>query len=178
MSLEVKCWWRLSLPSQSPHLCGPATKQLQSSVVVEAYLCRCCIGPGDMGNCCWFVEGVSVEGGPAHPDDTYRGALQSEQTAGASWLLDHIDEEMGMKGNPYQPLTFNSVYPCSSWLWKVEVFALCIHSVGTLAKAFFPALNDYTYTCTSMQMTYRLYSYSLKVRIVSNVLQTLHICCL
>jgi len=51
--LEVKCWWRLPLPSQSPHQCGPATQQLQSSVLVEAHLCRCCIGPGDMGNCCW-----------------------------------------------------------------------------------------------------------------------------
>ena len=140
MSLEVKCWWRLSLPSQSPHLCGPATKQLQSSVVVEAYLCRCCIGPGDMGNCCWFVEGVSVEGGPAHPDDTYRGALQSEQTAGASWLLDHIDEEMGMKGNPYQPLTFNSVYPCSS---RLKSWGICaLHSFSwDFGKGFFPSFK-------------------------------------
>jgi len=127
-----------------------------------------------MGNCCWFVEGVSVEGGPAHPDDTYSGALQPEQTAGASRLLDHTDEEMGMKGNPHQPLTFNNVYPNSSWLWKVEVFALAFIQLRLWQRLFFPALNDYTPVYINTDDIY-ICSYSLKVRIVSNVLQSLRI---
>ena len=37
----------------------------------------------------WQRTGAVGEGGPAHPDDTVRGALQPR------WLLDHCDEEAG-----------------------------------------------------------------------------------
>ena len=35
------------------------------------------------------------EGGPAHPDDNLREALQPRWRTGNPWLLDHCDEEAG-----------------------------------------------------------------------------------
>ena len=53
--------------------------------------------------------GAVGEGGPAHPDDTLRVALQLERRTGSSWLLDHCDEEAG-RSSFYRPLTSNNVY--------------------------------------------------------------------
>ena len=39
--------------------------------------------------------GAVGEGGPAHPDDTLRGAHQQRWRTGSSWLLDHCDEKAG-----------------------------------------------------------------------------------
>ena len=39
--------------------------------------------------------GTVGEGGPAHPDDTLRGALQPGWRTGSPWLLDRCDEEAG-----------------------------------------------------------------------------------
>ena len=35
------------------------------------------------------------EGGPVHPDDTLRAALQPRWRTGSPWLLDRCDEEAG-----------------------------------------------------------------------------------
>jgi len=44
------------------------------------------------------MGGTTAEGGPAHSDDTCRGALQLGQRTGDPGLLDHIDEETGREG--------------------------------------------------------------------------------
>ena len=43
----------------------------------------------------WQRTGAVGEGGPAHPDDTLRGALQPRWRTGSLWLLDCCDEEAG-----------------------------------------------------------------------------------
>jgi len=43
----------------------------------------------------WQRTGAVGEGGPAHPDDTCRGALQPRWRTGSPWLLDCCDEEAG-----------------------------------------------------------------------------------
>ena len=43
----------------------------------------------------WQRTGAVGEGGPTHPDDTLRGALQPGWRTGSSRLLDHCDEEVG-----------------------------------------------------------------------------------
>ena len=45
----------------------------------------------------WQRTGAVGEGGPAHPDDTLRGALQPGWRAGSPCLLDLCDEEAGTK---------------------------------------------------------------------------------
>ena len=45
------------------------------------------------------------EGGPAHPDDTLRGALQPGWRTGSAWLLDRSDEEAGKEER--SPPTFD-----------------------------------------------------------------------
>jgi len=49
---------------------------------------------------------TTAEGGPAHTDDTYRGAFQPVQRTGNPRLLDHIDV---LRSNRHQPLTSNDV---------------------------------------------------------------------
>ena len=46
------------------------------------------------------------EGGPVHPDDTLRRALQPGWRTGSYWLLDRCDEEAG---SPHRPLTSNDI---------------------------------------------------------------------
>ena len=41
------------------------------------------------------LAGAVTEGGPAHPDDTLRGAIQPNWRTRSPWLLDHCDEEAG-----------------------------------------------------------------------------------
>ena len=41
----------------------------------------------------WQRTGAVGEGGPAHPNDTPRGALQPGWRTGSPWLLDRCDEE-------------------------------------------------------------------------------------
>ena len=41
----------------------------------------------------WQRTGVVGEGGPAHPNDTCRRALQPRWRTGSTWLLDRCDEE-------------------------------------------------------------------------------------
>ena len=43
----------------------------------------------------WQRTGAVGEGGPAHPDDTLRRALQPRWRTGSPWLLDRCDEEAG-----------------------------------------------------------------------------------
>ena len=43
----------------------------------------------------WQRTGAIGKGGPAHPDDTLRRALQPGWRTGSSWLLDRCDEEAG-----------------------------------------------------------------------------------
>ena len=43
----------------------------------------------------WQRTGAVGEGGPAHPDDTLRGALQLKWRTGNPWLLDHCDKKSG-----------------------------------------------------------------------------------
>ena len=43
----------------------------------------------------WQRTGAVGEGGPAHPDDTLRGALQPRWRTGSPWSLDRCDEEAG-----------------------------------------------------------------------------------
>ena len=58
----------------------------------------------------WQKTRAVGEGGPPHPDDTFRQALQPRWRTGSGspWLLDHCDEEA--KINPHRPLTSNDVY--------------------------------------------------------------------
>ena len=58
----------------------------------------------------WQRTGAVGEGGPAHPDDTLRGALQPRWRTGSPWLLDRCDEEAEGRSNPHRPLTSNDVY--------------------------------------------------------------------
>ena len=48
---------------------------------------------GDYHTGPWLRTRGVGEGGPAHPDDTCRGALQLKWRTGSPWLLDHCDEE-------------------------------------------------------------------------------------
>ena len=41
--------------------------------------------------------GAVGEGGPAHPDDILRGALQPRWRTGSPWLLGRCDKEAGRK---------------------------------------------------------------------------------
>ena len=41
------------------------------------------------------LAGAVGKGGPAHLDDTLRGAIQPNWRTGSPWLLDHCDEEAG-----------------------------------------------------------------------------------
>ena len=59
----------------------------------------------------WQRTRAVGEGGPAHPDDTLRGALQPRWRTGSPWLLDHCDEEAGREEPSSRPLTSNDVYP-------------------------------------------------------------------
>ena len=43
----------------------------------------------------WQRTGAVGEGGPAYPDDTFRGALQPRWRTESPWLLDHCDGEAG-----------------------------------------------------------------------------------
>ena len=43
----------------------------------------------------WQRTGAVGEGGPSHPDDTLRGALQPGWRTGSPWLLDCCDKEAG-----------------------------------------------------------------------------------
>ena len=62
------------------------------------------------------LTGAVTEGGPAHPDDIFRGAIQPNWRTGSPWLLDHCDEEAG-RSNPHQPLTSLDVYRYLNNAW-------------------------------------------------------------
>ena len=50
---------------------------------------------GDHSAGSWQRTRAVGEGGPAHPDDNLRGALQPTRRTGSPWLLDWCDEEAG-----------------------------------------------------------------------------------
>ena len=50
---------------------------------------------GDHSTGPWQRTGIVAEGGPAHPDDTLRGALQPGWRTGSPWLLHCCDEKAG-----------------------------------------------------------------------------------
>ena len=55
-----------------------------------------CVGESPLGRDSaepWQKTGAVSEGGPAHLDDTFRGALQPRWGTEWSWLLDCCDEE-------------------------------------------------------------------------------------
>ena len=64
---------------------------------------------GDHSAGSWQRTGTVGEGGPAHPNDTFRGALQLRWRTGSPWLLDRCDEEAGREEQ--SSLTSNDVYP-------------------------------------------------------------------
>ena len=69
-----------------------------------------CVGESPLGRDSaepWQKTGAVSEGGPAHLDDTFRGALQPRWRTEWSWLLDCCDEETGREE---QSLTSNGVY--------------------------------------------------------------------
>ena len=68
----------------------------------EVSCSRACVGEspsdrlgGDHSPGPWQRTGAVGEGGPAHPDDTLREALQPRWRTGSPWLLDRCDEEAG-----------------------------------------------------------------------------------
>jgi len=68
----------------------------------EVCCSRACVGEspsdrleGDHGAGPWQRTGTAGEGGTAHSDDTFTGALQPRRGTGSFWLLDHCDEEAG-----------------------------------------------------------------------------------
>ena len=67
---------------------------------------------GDHSTGPWQRTGAVGEGGPAHPDDTHRGALLYQDEGlevPICWTA--VMRRRGGRGNPHRPLTFNDVYP-------------------------------------------------------------------
>ena len=56
---------------------------------------------GDYSAGPWQRTGAVDEGGPAHPDDTLRGALQPRWKTGSPWLLDRCEGRQEGRSNPH-----------------------------------------------------------------------------
>ena len=83
---------RIAPPSLPPHHSGPATRDFQSSISVEALFHKCHL---DVRTGPWQRTGVVGEGGLTHPDDTCGRVLQPRWRTGSPWFLDRCDEEAG-----------------------------------------------------------------------------------
>ena len=75
---------------------------LQEGYDGEVSCSRACVGEspsnqlgGDHSAGPWQRTEAVGEGGPTHPVDTLRGALQPGWRTASPWLLDHCDEEAG-----------------------------------------------------------------------------------
>ena len=91
---EDTCHWRSKIgedcsPTLPLHHSSLATRDFQSSISVEVFLCGYYLaGP-------WQRTGAVGVGGPAHPDEILRGPLQLRWRNGSPCLLDCCDEETG-----------------------------------------------------------------------------------
>ena len=91
----------------------------------------------------WQRKRAVGEGGPAHPDDTLRGALQPGWRTGSPWLLDiTVMRRQGGWSNPHWPLTSKSCILSSVWynvrshLFTFTLMTTVEHSVEMSASYF------------------------------------------